>query len=657
MFSSNHLSIPLGIVIGLISSFIQSLGLTIQRKSHVLNQSLPDHHQRVEHRRPLWLLGFVIFISSNVLGSFVQIASLPVVILAPLGAVSLLWNAFFARLLLGDVFSPWMILGTILIAGGAILIAFFGIVPEQTRSLEDLLALFRRPTFIVYFSLLGFVTFVCLAITHITEFSLSRRIAKAIPADCDSSSRNISPTSINMNLPMHAANLTANLLDEINDSSLATEHTPLLYPKPGTISPPSIGKQPIDPDLKSFDRTRLLLAISYASFSGIISGMCLLFAKSGVELLLLTLGGKNQFWRWEAWVLVLGLIVFALLQLWYLHKALVLADPTLVCPSAFCFYNLSSIVNGLVYFDQFSLIPPAFLGLVTLGIFILLCGVWVVSIQSGGGGVDVGTWNEESVKLSGEEGALYSEPEDTQTGKAVVMTRQQALSPPKVQIGPVRMERETRSESSLPNIPASSEINNGLGHGIEQRADSPNQSIISTTRRAETQLYGSRRAPSHRPQRPPADFTGSPSTSQLAHVRTVSHPHPGRPRHASLSPTLGGVPTLSTGFQIGLSPLSPGFTLTPRERRRRPTGFGIGGSFADVPHDVGGVRERRRTVSEGEVPSRLRNERGEVTGDADAEQGDDIAHDSSAYSTHSVDDSGHAGRGWTWFRSVFAWKD
>jgi hypothetical protein len=60
--------------------------------------------------------------------------------------------------------------------------------------------------------------------------------------------------------------------------------------------------------------------------------MCLLFAKSGVELLVLTLRGQNQFWRWQAWMLVLGLVVFALLQLWYLHRALVLADPTLVCP-------------------------------------------------------------------------------------------------------------------------------------------------------------------------------------------------------------------------------------------------------------------------------------------------------------------------------------
>jgi hypothetical protein len=51
-FDNGHISIPLGIVIGLIASFIQSLGLTIQRKSHVINQSLSKHQQRVEHRRP-----------------------------------------------------------------------------------------------------------------------------------------------------------------------------------------------------------------------------------------------------------------------------------------------------------------------------------------------------------------------------------------------------------------------------------------------------------------------------------------------------------------------------------------------------------------------------------------------------------------------------
>lgn len=86
--------------------------------------------------------------------------------------MSLLWNAFFARLLLGDVFSAWMILGTILIAGGAVLIAIFGIVPEPTHSLEDLLVLFNRPAFVVYFSLLGFFVGVALVIVSGLELGL-----------------------------------------------------------------------------------------------------------------------------------------------------------------------------------------------------------------------------------------------------------------------------------------------------------------------------------------------------------------------------------------------------------------------------------------------------------------------------------------------------
>jgi magnesium transporter len=72
--------------------------------------------------------------------------------------------------------------------------------------------------------------------------------------------------------------------------------------------------------------------------------MCLVFAKSGVELLLISIHGNNQFWKWQAWMLVLGLVVFALLQLWYLHKALKLADPTIVCP---CEYDLFLCFTGL----------------------------------------------------------------------------------------------------------------------------------------------------------------------------------------------------------------------------------------------------------------------------------------------------------------------
>jgi drug/metabolite transporter (DMT)-like permease len=65
----------------------------------------------------LWFLGFAIFITSNVLGSVFQIGALSITLLAPLGAVSLLWNAFFARILLGDVFSRYLIFGETAFAG------------------------------------------------------------------------------------------------------------------------------------------------------------------------------------------------------------------------------------------------------------------------------------------------------------------------------------------------------------------------------------------------------------------------------------------------------------------------------------------------------------------------------------------------------------
>lgn len=50
--ADSQISVAWGITVGLLASFVQSLGLTIQRKSHVVNQQLPEYEQRVEHRRP-----------------------------------------------------------------------------------------------------------------------------------------------------------------------------------------------------------------------------------------------------------------------------------------------------------------------------------------------------------------------------------------------------------------------------------------------------------------------------------------------------------------------------------------------------------------------------------------------------------------------------
>ena len=51
------------------------------------------------------------YIISNVIGSIFAIGTLPIVILAPLGASTLVFNALFAKLLLGDVFSAQSAIG------------------------------------------------------------------------------------------------------------------------------------------------------------------------------------------------------------------------------------------------------------------------------------------------------------------------------------------------------------------------------------------------------------------------------------------------------------------------------------------------------------------------------------------------------------------
>ncbi|KAI0094886.1 hypothetical protein BDY19DRAFT_988676 [Irpex rosettiformis] len=609
------ISIPVGITIGLIASFVQSLGLTIQRKSHVLNQNLPEGERKVEHRRPLWLLGFGIFISSNLFGSIFQIASLPVVILAPLGAVSLLWNAFFARLILGDVFSPWMVFSTLCIAGGAVLIAEFGIVPEPTHSLEDLLALFSRPAFIVYFSLLGVFTLVALAITHAVEYSSSRRIA--LPVNTPPLSPLLQPSTDPTILT------TAGLPNSERDDT--SERTPLIDNK--TLRSSSFDS--FTPYLSS-SKIPMFLAMSYASFSGIISGMCLLLAKSGVELLVLTVAGKNQFFMWQSWALVLGLVVCALLQLWYMHKSLVLADPTLVCPLAFCFYNLSSIINGLIYFDQFGYLSTLHLLLVILGIIILLTGVWIVSFPPGGqpGGIDLGTWSEES------ECDARSHISD----EFIIHYEDEPL--------PLDSSHAIQDETiGMENVSSRDSSRRPCSVGVQDSQDAvATLSLSSHAAHLRRQTEPVMLSPTERMDVSPESPTSPTSTRRRTPYQSTLGYHPLATSRQSFPPHPLS-PGAPSGFSIGLSPVSPGFALIPRERGRRRRVTSVEGD----PH----LLERgtlRRAFSDGSV---AQEESGEGRGEGDEQVvSPAMERDIEASGLHVGGDQSSAR--WRWLPNLFA---
>lgn len=93
-----------------ITNLIQAFALSYQRKSHLLNElAFP---RKSAWKRPMWLIAFISFTTANIIGSVFSIGYLPVVILAPIGAMNLVFNAFAANIVLGDPLSKQGILGT-----------------------------------------------------------------------------------------------------------------------------------------------------------------------------------------------------------------------------------------------------------------------------------------------------------------------------------------------------------------------------------------------------------------------------------------------------------------------------------------------------------------------------------------------------------------
>ncbi|KAI0203317.1 magnesium transporter NIPA-domain-containing protein [Astrocystis sublimbata] len=299
-------TLAIGIIVGLISTSVQSLGLTLQRKSHMLEDEKEPHEvQRPPYRRRRWQIGMGMFVVSNVLGSSIQISTLPLPVLSTLQAAGLVFNSICATLILGEPFTKWSFWGTALVSAGAGMIAIFGAIPSPAHSLRELLDLLGRWQFIVWMSLQAVIVIsIAVAIEFANHFK-------------------------------------------------------------------SVAQNP---------KFRLFRGLTYGCISGILSAHSLLFAKSAVELILRTIADSdNQFVHWQSWILVLGLVVLALSQLYYLHRGLKLVSTSVLYPLVFCIYNIIAILDGLIYFRQTDLITPLHGGLIAIGTAILLSGVLALS--------------------------------------------------------------------------------------------------------------------------------------------------------------------------------------------------------------------------------------------------------------------------------------
>lgn len=252
--------ISLGVTTAIITSLIQSLGLTLQRKSHVKEESRPPHQRRRPFRRGLWRIGFAIFLTSNILGSSVQITTLPLVVLAPLQASGLIFNAILASLILHEDFTRLSLVGTVLVSVGAGLIAGFGALEEPSHNLVELLTMFSRTPFLIWMGIQFGVMVTTLVISRLLLISIRRKSA---------------------------------LMDNARLGFQA-------------ISSVTMGR--------TIKRLKMVRGCISGCLSGLISAYCLLLAKTTVELIIRSITDENQFSQWQSWMIVFSLLVLELAQ-------------------------------------------------------------------------------------------------------------------------------------------------------------------------------------------------------------------------------------------------------------------------------------------------------------------------------------------------------
>lgn len=248
----------IGAGITLLTTIISSLGLSIQQRSYRRPFAKVNYNNifSVLFEKYMWTIGFCVYILGSLSGSICSIGALPVTLLAPIGSFSLITNAVFAKLLLDDVWTVWSMLATLVILVGAFFIGFFGIIPESFKTVEELVELFARKEFIIYFTIQEILIVLILTWNTFNEFKLKKF-----------------------------------------NTTKQTEHLP--FPK------------------FSKSKNDTIVGLIYGTMSIILSTQGVLFCKSGIQLIGLSIGGNNQFNKPFTWVIVIMLISVTLIQVIY----------------------------------------------------------------------------------------------------------------------------------------------------------------------------------------------------------------------------------------------------------------------------------------------------------------------------------------------------
>ncbi|OQR94550.1 hypothetical protein ACHHYP_01131 [Achlya hypogyna] len=154
-----------GFSISLVFSILNSVGINLQKYSLTQNEKLGL--KKGSFQQPMWVLGLVFVCLGSIL-DFVAFGMAPQTLLAPLAALSLVWNMLIAPFFHKEKVTRRNLVATAIIFVGVTITVIFAGHSTPTYDLEDLILLYQTPVMYIYIT--------CVSLFLITMFAATRYI-------------------------------------------------------------------------------------------------------------------------------------------------------------------------------------------------------------------------------------------------------------------------------------------------------------------------------------------------------------------------------------------------------------------------------------------------------------------------------------------------
>ncbi|KAF5321837.1 hypothetical protein D9619_001866 [Psilocybe cf. subviscida] len=371
------LSFIIGLAIILVASILNAAGLNLTKLDHVRTKSIPKSAQKKDWQRPLWLLGILLYILSQLIGSTLALEYMRAEYVAPLGSTSLVFNFLFARFLVGTPVTKTDIYGTVVVILGVVGIVAFGSINSGLSAATDvahITSLWRRSGWLTYFFAMSVALLFVLIFTYRLDYVLAQRTDLNGPASA-APQANFSglPTS------MGAAG-SAGFAGRRRKNWLGKILGVFVMLKSAWDATIGWVTDRLEAWAAPKDDTQVAwtLGIGWACCGGGLAGGTLVFAKAIVKLLTGSLSKENpgnQFGHVAPIFTIVLLAITAVLQIICLNRGLKVYDSTLVVPVFYGVYTATGWLNSLIFNNEVEAYKSWALFLIFVSILVLIGGV------------------------------------------------------------------------------------------------------------------------------------------------------------------------------------------------------------------------------------------------------------------------------------------